>query len=118
MPSDYYSGESVGTLTGIGETAAVVGVLITTNVVPVITVEIYAPFFILGACLVPLAIGSVWFFDGHIEQVKAESPKSECVVADDPTRFRYAPTEIKMKPVGYQVVNIRRLQRDFVNLEI
>ena len=70
LPSDFYSGKSVGTLAGIGGTAAVLGVLITTNVVPVITAESYAPFFILGAALVPLAIGSVWLFGGRIEQVK------------------------------------------------
>lgn len=72
LPSDYYSGKSVGTLAGIGGTAAVLGVLITTNIVPAITAESYAPFFILGACLVPLSIGSVWLFGGRIEQVKAE----------------------------------------------
>ena len=76
LPSDYYSGKSVGTLAGIGGTAAVLGVLITTNIVPVITAESYAPFFILGACLVPLSIGSVWLFGGRIEQIKAESSTS------------------------------------------
>ena len=73
LPSDFYSGKSVGTLAGIGGTAAILGVLITTNVVPIITADTYAPFFILGACLVPLSIGSVWLFGGRIEQVKEES---------------------------------------------
>lgn len=56
LPSDFYSGRSVGSLAGLGGTAAVVGVLITIWLVPIITRDSYVPFFILGAALVPLAI--------------------------------------------------------------
>jgi ACS family hexuronate transporter-like MFS transporter len=36
LPSDFFSGKSVGTLAGLGGTSAVAGVLITTWMVPVI----------------------------------------------------------------------------------
>ncbi|MDX1556605.1 MAG: MFS transporter, partial [Xanthomonadales bacterium] len=73
LPSDFFSGKSVGSLAGVGGTAAVVGVLITIWLVPVITRESYAPFFILGAALVPLAIAAVWILGGQIEPVKEKS---------------------------------------------
>ena len=69
LPSDFYSGKSVGSLAGAGGTAAVVGVLITTWIVPAITQESYVPFFVLGALLVPLAVASVWLLGGRIEPV-------------------------------------------------
>ena len=70
LPSDFYSGKSVGSLAGAGGTAAVVGVLITTWIVPAITQESYAPFFILGALLVPLAMLSVWLLAGRIRPLE------------------------------------------------
>lgn len=69
LPSDFFAGKSVGSLAGVGGTAAVLGVLITTNMVPVMTQESYVPFFLLGALLVPLAVASVWIFGGRIEPV-------------------------------------------------
>ncbi len=71
LPSDFFAGKSVGSLAGAGGTAAVVGVLITTWMVPAITQESYVPFFLLGALLVPLAVASVWIFGGRIEPVVA-----------------------------------------------
>ncbi len=73
LPSDFFSGASVGSLAGVGGTAAVVGVLITTWIVPVITQTSYVPFFVMGALLVPLAVGSVWLFGGTIGPVRPES---------------------------------------------
>ena len=70
LPSDFYSGKSVGSLAGAGGTSAVVGVLITTWIVPAITQESYAPFFILGALLVPLAMLSVWLLAGRIRPLE------------------------------------------------
>lgn len=72
LPSDFFDGKSVGSLAGVGGTAAVVGVLITTWIVPAITTTSYVPFFILGAALVPLAVGSVWFFGGTIKPVQTK----------------------------------------------
>lgn len=62
LPSDYFSGPSVGTLAGMGGTAAIFGVLITTWMVPYLTKTSYTPFFALATILVPLGIGAVWFF--------------------------------------------------------
>ena len=69
LPSDFYSGRSVGSLAGAGGTAAVVGVLITTWTVPAITQTSYVPFFVLGAFLVPCALLSVWLLAKRIEPV-------------------------------------------------
>lgn len=70
LPSDFYSGKSVGSLAGLGGTAAVVGVLITIWLVPVMTKESYVPFFVMGAALVPLAIIPVMFLARKIGPVQ------------------------------------------------
>ncbi|CAM2011660.1 MFS transporter [Acanthopleuribacter pedis] len=72
LPSDYFSGKSVGSLAGVSGTAAVSGVLITTWLVPAITQTSYVPFFVLGAALVPLAVGAVWLFGGTIGPLTAK----------------------------------------------
>ncbi len=77
LPSDFFSGKSVGSLAGVGGTAAVVGVLITTWMVPVLTVESFAPAFVLGAALAPLAVLSVWIFGGHIGPVAKDAGPQE-----------------------------------------
>lgn len=69
LPSDFYSGKSVGSLAGAGGTAAVAGVLITTWIVPAITQTSYVPFFVLGALLVPFAMLSVWLLAREIKPV-------------------------------------------------
>lgn len=61
LPSDYFSGPSVGTLAGMGGTAAILGVLITTWMVPTLTKTSYTPFFVLASILVPLGVGAVWW---------------------------------------------------------
>lgn len=53
LPSDYFSGKNVGTVAGMSGTAAVLGTLITTWMVPVLTKTSYTSFFVLGALLVP-----------------------------------------------------------------
>jgi ACS family hexuronate transporter-like MFS transporter len=55
LPSDYYSGKNVGTVAGMGGTAAVLGTLVTTWMVPVLTKTSYTSFFVLGALLVPVS---------------------------------------------------------------
>jgi ACS family hexuronate transporter-like MFS transporter len=59
LPADYFNGKNVGTVAGMGGTAAVIGTLFTTWAVPVITQTSYTSFFILGAVLVPIAWLSV-----------------------------------------------------------
>ncbi len=55
LPSDYFHGKNVGTVSGMGGTSAVLGTIITTFLVPVITKTSYTSFFIMGALMVPLA---------------------------------------------------------------
>ena len=69
LPSDFYSGKSVGSLAGAGGTAAVAGVLIVNNLVPDLSEISYLPVFILGAALVPCALLSVWLLARRIEPV-------------------------------------------------
>ncbi|MDD8059865.1 MULTISPECIES: MFS transporter [Shewanella] len=70
LPSDYFSGKTVGTLAGISGTSAVLSVIITIQLVPMMTQGgDYTAFFILGAALVPLALISLWL-GGKIEPVK------------------------------------------------
>ena len=59
LPSDYFNGKNVGTVAGMGGTAAVAGTLLTTWAVPIITQTSYVSFFILAAVLVPLSWMSV-----------------------------------------------------------
>ena len=55
LPSDYFHGKNVGTVSGMGGTSAVIGTIITTFLVPVITKTSYTSFFVMGAMMVPLA---------------------------------------------------------------
>lgn len=73
LPSDYFSGKTVGSLAGVSGSAAVIGVLITTWIVPLITVSSYVPFFILGAALVPMALLSLGILGGKIIPVKSKN---------------------------------------------
>ncbi|MEI6265578.1 MAG: MFS transporter [Sphingobacteriia bacterium] len=61
LPSDYFSGKNIGTISGMSGTAAVVGTLITTLLVPIITQTGYLSFFILASIMVPLAWVSIIF---------------------------------------------------------
>ena len=78
LPSDFYSGESVGSLAGVGGTAAVVGVMIMNFVIPAVTgTETdpnWVPAFVIGALLVPLALLSVWLLARKIEPVTPSRP--------------------------------------------
>jgi len=70
LPSDYFNGKNVGTVAGMGGTAAVVGTLFTTWAVPAITRTGYTSFFILGAVLVPLAWLAVTFISSKSLKTK------------------------------------------------
>ncbi|MGB3005707.1 MAG: MFS transporter [Chitinophagaceae bacterium] len=64
LPSDYHAGKTVGSLAGLGGAAAVMGTIATMFLVPYITAgNNWTPFFVMGALLVPLSIGSVLFFE-------------------------------------------------------
>lgn len=55
LPSDYFNGKNVGVVAGMGGTSAVLGTLITTLAIPIITKTSYTSFFILAAVMVPLS---------------------------------------------------------------
>ncbi|MBI1685556.1 MFS transporter [Caulobacter hibisci] len=73
LPSDYYGGGAVGTIAGVGGTAAVAGTLVTTWLVPVMTQHGYAPIFVLAAAIVPLGVISLWLLGGRESPVPAPS---------------------------------------------
>jgi ACS family hexuronate transporter-like MFS transporter len=61
LPSDFFSGKTVGSLAGISGTSAVLGVIVCMQLVPALTAGgNYTPFFVLGAILVPLVYVSLW----------------------------------------------------------
>lgn len=64
LPSDYFNGKNVGTVAGMGGTSAVLGTLITTLAVPVLTKTSYVSFFVLAAVMVPLGYLSLVIFSG------------------------------------------------------
>ena len=76
LPSDFYSGKSVGTLAGFAGTAAKLAVMGLNFLIPVITVNSYAPAFAVGAALAILTVLSVWILCGHIQPLKPRAAKS------------------------------------------
>lgn len=70
LPSDYFSDKSVGTLAGLGGTAAAIGtILFSTVLIPSISETSYFLVFLLGAALVPLGIGAIFFLGGEIKRI-------------------------------------------------
>jgi ACS family hexuronate transporter-like MFS transporter len=55
LPSDYFHGKNVGTVSGMGGTSAVAGTIILTFLVPALTRTGYQTVFVLAAMMVPLA---------------------------------------------------------------
>lgn len=55
LPSDYFDGRNVGTVAGMGGTAAVAGTIILTLLVPAITKTGYTSLFVIVAMMVPVA---------------------------------------------------------------
>ncbi|QLC20784.1 MFS transporter [Parasphingopyxis sp. CP4] len=70
LPSDYFSGESVGTLAGFAGTAAKLAVVGLNFLIPVITVNSYAPAFVVGAALAILTVLSVLIFCRDIKPLQ------------------------------------------------
>jgi ACS family hexuronate transporter-like MFS transporter len=69
MPSDYFSGKSIGTLSGLGEAAAAAGtILLSTYLIPFLSKESYMPVFMLGALLVPVGIAAIFILGGTIQR--------------------------------------------------
>lgn len=75
LPSDFFSGKSVGSLAGMSGTSAVLSVIISIQLVPMLTAGgNYGPFFVLGAALVPLVLASI-FLAGRIAPVAKPDSK-------------------------------------------
>ena len=55
LPSDYFNGKNVGTVSGMGGTAAVAGTIILTLLVPSLTRTSYTTLFVIAALMVPIA---------------------------------------------------------------
>jgi MFS transporter, ACS family, hexuronate transporter len=70
IPSDLFSGKSVGSLAGLGGTVGIFSVIIMNFLVPVITEKYsYTPIFIMIAVFVPLGYLSINYFAKEIKQV-------------------------------------------------
>jgi ACS family hexuronate transporter-like MFS transporter len=76
LPSDFYSGESVGSLAGFAGTAAKLAVVLLNFLIPVITVKSYAPAFAVGAGLAIMTVLSVWILCGRIQPLSPRSAAS------------------------------------------
>nr|WKN34547.1 MFS transporter [Tunicatimonas sp. TK19036] len=70
IPSDLFSGKSVGSLAGLGGTVGIFSVIIMNFLVPVITENYsYTPIFIMIAVFVPLGYLSISFFAKEIKSI-------------------------------------------------
>ena len=73
LPSDYFSNKSVGTLAGLGGTAAALGTLLfSTVLIPMISKESYDLVFLLGAALVPFGLAALFLLGGDIKRIDRE----------------------------------------------
>lgn len=72
LPSDFYSGKSVGSLAGFAGTAAKLAVVGLNFLIPFITVKSYAPAFAVGAGLAVMTVLSVLFFCPDIRALKTK----------------------------------------------
>lgn len=71
MPSDFFSGKSVGSLAGLGGTVGLFSVMAVNWLVPIMTAdENYTSVFIMAAMFMPFLLASVWFVAGKIEPVR------------------------------------------------
>ncbi len=69
LPSDLFSGKSVGSLAGLGGSVGIFSVIIMNFLIPVITKESYTPAFILIAVFVPLGVLSIYLLCRNIGPV-------------------------------------------------
>ncbi|MEM6719399.1 MAG: MFS transporter [Bacteroidota bacterium] len=73
LPSDFFSGKTVGTLAGFSGMAAKLAAVGLTSLVPWLTSGgNYTPAFIIGATLAVIAMASVWGLCGKIEPLQSK----------------------------------------------
>ena len=70
IPSDLFSGKSVGSLAGLGGSVGVFSVIIMNFLVPVISKISYIPIFIMIAVFVPLGVAAIYLFAKKIGPVE------------------------------------------------
>ena len=70
LPSDFFSGKSVGSLAGLGGMIGVFSVIVMNFLVPIIAEVSYTPIFIAIATFVPLGVGAIYFFARDIKSVE------------------------------------------------
>jgi ACS family hexuronate transporter-like MFS transporter len=76
LPSDFFSGKSVGSLAGLGGMSAVLGVLVfSTWLIPFMSKISYVPVFLMGASLVPVGVAAIFIFGGVIHRVELRAKK-------------------------------------------
>ncbi len=73
LPSDFYSGKSVGSLAGFAGTAAKLAVVGLNFLIPVITVNSYTPAFVVGAGLAIMTVLSVFILCPDIKPLKPKT---------------------------------------------
>ncbi|AWW28789.1 MFS transporter [Echinicola strongylocentroti] len=73
LPSDLFSGKSVGTLAGFGGTVGVLSVILMNFLIPVITQESYTPAFVAIALFVPLGVIAIYVLCKKIEPIKIKN---------------------------------------------
>jgi ACS family hexuronate transporter-like MFS transporter len=71
LPADYFNGKNVGTVAGMGGTAAVAGTIILTLLVPSLTKTGYTTLFVVAALLVPLAWVCITFITTKLKTVQS-----------------------------------------------
>ncbi|MBL7875284.1 MAG: MFS transporter [Cyclobacteriaceae bacterium] len=69
IPSDLFSGKSVGTLAGLGGSVGVFSVIIMNFLVPMISEYSYTPIFIMIAVFVPLSVAAIYGLAKEIKQL-------------------------------------------------
>ena len=70
IPSDLFTGKSVGSLAGFGGTVGVFSVIVMNFLVPVITTESYTPAFVIIAVFVPLGVIAIYLLCKKIGPLK------------------------------------------------
>lgn len=70
IPSDLFSGKSVGSLAGLGGMIGVFSVIVMNFLIPVIAKVSYTPVFIIIAIFVPLGISAIYLFARDIKPVE------------------------------------------------
>jgi len=73
LPSDFFSGKTVGTLAGFSGMAAKLAAVGLTSLVPWLTSGgNYTPAFVIGAALAVIAMASIWFLCGKIKPLQSK----------------------------------------------